>query len=232
MSILKYPFDYYTPSSVTIAHTLTMKQAREEYSRLRKITNARLERFKGTEWESTDFFKVNYNRFPKLSDIKSDRDLLHNLSAISYVATSQRATVTGNIQERNQKIDTLHRHGYDWVNKDNFQQFSDFMDEFRSHRLAEIYDSEQAVDIAEILQDKRVDLEYIFQNFQKFVEDMDSLDRYINKTSGKSVSKKKLQKYIKDMPKKKKRGEARRSRREKRRETTRKKQSAKKPKRR
>lgn len=220
MNILKYPFDYYTPSSVTIAHTLTMPQARAEYSRLRKITNARLERFKGTEWEDTDFFKVNYGRFPKLSDIKSERELLHNLSALSYVATSQRATVTGNIQERNQKIETLHKHGYDWVNKDNFQKFSEFMDAFRAQKLSQIYDSEQAVDIAEILQDKDVDTDYIFMNFQKFANDMDALETYVNKQSGRNISKKKLQKFLKDMPKKKKRGESRRARREARKNTT------------
>lgn len=145
---LKYDRNLYTPIGAT---ALTEKQLRAEYSRLRSIARKRLERFEGTEWTTSQVYSYNKDKFKPLSQIKSDRELRMLLSDAARFITSKRGSVSGLEKERKEAIETLKDRGYDFVDKNNFRKFAEFMEYARtanigrlidSERLAEFFDSE------------------------------------------------------------------------------------------
>ena len=138
--IFKFNRFSYTPEG---AKQLTDKNLREEYSRLRSIAVKRLQRLGNSEWNDTELYLRSKNKFKKLKDIKSNRELRFLLSDLHNFLKSPRSSVTGLDKIRKQSIDTLHQHGYDFVTKKNFRDFGRFMEWAREHAQAYMYDSQR-----------------------------------------------------------------------------------------
>ena len=119
---------------------------RKEYSRLRDIAQKRLKRMEN-EWSWTESYKQNVYAYNKLSAIHDKRTLVHKLSQLSRFVTAVSGSVSGLNRQRDKALATLHSHGYDFVTKENFREFTDFMEWARSLKIARMYDSERIADI-------------------------------------------------------------------------------------
>lgn len=150
--IFKFNRFSYTPEG---AKQLTDKNLREEYSRLRSIAVKRLQRLGNSEWNDTELYLRSKNKFKKLKDIKSNRELRFLLSDLHNFLESPRSSVTGLDKIRKQSIDTLHQHGYDFVTKKNFRDFGRFMEWAREHAQAYMYDSQRVANAYDELAVKR-----------------------------------------------------------------------------
>lgn len=140
---LRFEDEYYTPEG---AKALTDKQIRQEYSRLRSIARKRLERFEGTEWTDTQIYKLNVGKYKPLKEIESPRELRHLLNEVARFVMADTGSVKGLESQRKTAVETLNERGYDFVNKDNFRQFADFMEYARVANLNRIYDSKRIAD--------------------------------------------------------------------------------------
>lgn len=160
MATLKYlPEAYY---AVNIRHgSMTEKQAREEYSRLRSIALKRLKRFEGTEWEESLTYRSNINAYPKLRDMRPV-DVPYKLEELSRFITAKRGSVSGLKKERATAIATLRARGYKSVNAQNFKYFTEFMEEWRMHVELQQYDSEQVSELAEFMAKRRISVAEAF----------------------------------------------------------------------
>lgn len=150
--IFKFNRFSYTPEG---AKQLTDKNLREEYSRLRSIAVKRLQRLGNSEWNDTELYLRSKNKFKKLKDIKSNRELRFLFSDLHNFLESPRSSVTGLDKIRKQSLDTLHQHGYDFVTKKNFRDFGRFMEWAREHAQAYMYDSQRVADAYNELSVKR-----------------------------------------------------------------------------
>lgn len=150
--IFKFNRFSYTPEG---AKQLTDKNLREEYSRLRSIAVKRLQRLGNSEWNDTDLYLRSKNKFKKLKEIKTNRELRFLLSDLHNFLESPRSSVTGLDKIRKQSLDTLHRHGYDFVTKKNFRDFGRFMEWAREHAQAYMYDSQRVANAYDELAVKR-----------------------------------------------------------------------------
>ena len=143
---LKYDKDLYTPVGV---QALSETEIRKEYSRLRSIARKRLQRFEGTEWENTEIYRYNKDKFKPLKEIKSERELRFLLSDVARFVTAKRGSVSGLKQERKQTIETLQDRGFTFVTKDNFREFAEFMEYVRTANLNRIFDSKRVAEFYE-----------------------------------------------------------------------------------
>lgn len=150
--IFKFNRYSYTPEG---AKQLTERNLREEYSRLRSIAVKRLQRLGNSEWNDTDLYLRSKNKFKKLKDIKNERELRYLFSDLHYFLESPRSSVTGLDKIRRQSLDTLHAHGYEFVTKKNFREFSRFMEWAREHAQAYMYDSDRVANAYNELAVKR-----------------------------------------------------------------------------
>jgi Tfp pilus assembly protein PilO len=140
---LKYEKEVYTPEG---AKTLSDHDLRKEYSRLRSIARKRLERFDGTEWTDTQVYQLNKGVYKPLSEIKSNTELRHLFSDVSRYVTASTSSVSGLEKQRRQGVKTLNERGYDFVTKENYRRFADFMEYARVANLNRMYDSKRVAD--------------------------------------------------------------------------------------
>jgi hypothetical protein len=113
---------------------------------LRSIARKRLERFDGTEWTDTQVYQLNKGVYKPLSEIKSNTELRHLFSDVSRYVTASTSSVSGLEKQRRQGVKTLNERGYDFVTKENYRRFADFMEYARVANMNRMYDSKRVAD--------------------------------------------------------------------------------------
>ena len=167
-----YGPDWYTPVAIKnlLATPEGEKIVRKEYTRLRDISQKRLKRLKAAGYESTQQYKRNVLHYPKLKDIKSKTELAYRLSDLSRFIEAKTSTVSGIKETQKKAIETMHEHGYDFINSSNIKQFGEFMEEFRNRQLDMEYDSGDAAELFSVVTKKKVSIEKVKENFEEYLE--------------------------------------------------------------
>ena len=101
---------------------LTNKQIRQEYSKLRSTANKRLQRLQEAGLGARGSF-----RFPKIAG-RSNEQLEADLADVSRFLRDERTTVTGERKFVESELDMLHEKGYEFVNRENFYDFINFLE--------------------------------------------------------------------------------------------------------
>ena len=174
---LTYEKDWYAP--VFLRHLMdtgSEAQIRKEYTRLRDIAQKRLKRLEKAGYADTDVYKRNIKHYPVLSDIKSKNELSSRLSDLARFVSSQRSTVKGLKEIKKKSLETLHEHGYDFVNNENYEAFGKFMEEYRAQKLDAIYDSGEAADTFGIMERHHISISQIKSDFEKWLANREVLD--------------------------------------------------------
>lgn len=175
---LLYEKEVYTPEG---AKSLSNRQLRKEYSRLRSIARKRLERFEGTEWTDTQVYKLNVGVYKPLKEIKSERELRHLLSTVARFVMSDTGSISGLEKQRQQSVETLNDRGYDFVTKDNFKQFAEFMEYARVANLNRMYDSKRIAEFYEATEKKHLSNEELRSAFRSWTKKQKKLKKIQNR---------------------------------------------------
>lgn len=175
---LNYDKDVYTPEG---AKSLTDKQLRKEYSRLRSIARKRLERFEGTEWTDTQVYKLNAGVYKPLKEIKSERELRHLFSGVARFVMSDTGSVSGLEKQRTGTVETLNDRGYDFVTTDNFRKFAEFMEYARVSNLNRMYDSKRIAEFYAATEKKQLSNEELQKAFRSWTKKEKKLRKIQNR---------------------------------------------------
>jgi hypothetical protein len=176
-AILLYEKEVYTPEG---AKTLTDKELRKEYTRLRSIARKRLERFQGTEWTDTQIYKLNADVYKPLKEITSDRELRHLFSDVARFVTAETGSVSGLEKQRKKGIQTLNERGYDFINKENYRQFGEFMEYARVANMNRMYDSKRVADLYNEALDKYYSKKELYNAFRAWSRKQKKLKKIQN----------------------------------------------------
>lgn len=190
-AVLTYDYDWYAPVHIrNLIKSGDKAAVRKEYTRLRDISQKRLKRMAKTDFTRTQIFKKNINHYPKLKDIQSDIELASRLSDLSRFVKTSMSTVSGQEKYIKKSLITLHKNSYTFVNRENFFDFADFMEEYRAQALDMIYDSGEATDVFEEMVVKRkmdpLDVEADFEYWLENREELKKM-RNLKKEWGKPV---------------------------------------------
>lgn len=139
--------DDYTPLALEL--TWDMKEVRKEYSRLRSIWRKRYERLLKSDYKDINLVNDRpIQRYKKLKDITSDREIYHLLSELATIIASDRTTVTGlKKQEKEQMQHINDVYGTELKTHEDLLNFGSFMEQLRDFASDRIYDSDFAVDL-------------------------------------------------------------------------------------
>ena len=143
---LKWEKGDYTPLSLEL--TRDIKDVRKEYSRLRAIWNKRYKRLIESEYADINLVHDRpAQRYKKLSDIKSDRELFHLLSELGTIVGSGYTSVSGLKKLEKERIEGLNKtyEGLNLKTHEDFKKFGEFMEVIRDFAKDRIYDSDFAV---------------------------------------------------------------------------------------
>ena len=122
------------------AGRISVKDLRSTYSQLRTTAKSR-ERTVSRETVVEQFGNVDRQNFRTTKNLVTTSELLHELADVGKFLRSQRSTVTGLKEQREQIIDRMEQQGFD-IDRDNYRDFINFMQWFKSSEYSKLYDSD------------------------------------------------------------------------------------------
>ena len=158
--------DYYPEAAKAVFNP---REALREYNRLRRLANARLSALQ-RRYPTSSIAREYKAGFPAAG--KEDaRRIYHRLYQVAKFMQLKLASVTGMREYRRKSIETLHERGYDFVNESNFDRFTDFMEEVKTHEAYSDYPSEEVVELFQEAEEKNADPEKIAGAFEKYLNE-------------------------------------------------------------
>lgn len=123
--------EYYTLDAIRHADIWTDENIKAEYKRLRKIAVDRLREISKSELgRASKTWYYNQNRFKPSSELRPyERKVL--LAEVAKMMQAKTGTLAGIKRYRNKAIKTLHEHGYEFVNEENFLDVGEFFREWK-----------------------------------------------------------------------------------------------------
>lgn len=152
------------------AEMFTFKEAKKEYSRLRSIARKRLERLGKSEFAGSTTYKNWESGFETVEKLGNERDLRKALYDVSRFLSAKTSTITGARKAQAEFVKTMQDMGYSWINKQNAQQFGEFMREVKKHEDYKGRDSEQMVELFRTAKEKRIDPLSLAKNYEKWFD--------------------------------------------------------------
>lgn len=126
-SIFKYDSELYR--HVDLAET--MPGLRKEYSRLRQIAQKRLSRLERAGYGNSEIYLDYEDMFQKIRGL-SDAQIAEIMPDLYNFLNRQVSTVSGMNKYIRKNIESLHDSGYDFVNKYNFREWTQFLDDIKN----------------------------------------------------------------------------------------------------
>lgn len=187
--VLKHDPAWYTPTH-TLSSGVSSSELRSEYKRLRDVARHRLRSFETSEkgyWkgsESHQQLKEAYEGGAMRG--LSDEEIAMKLSDLSRTLSDYRSSVSTLRAQRDQALESLQQSGYEFVTKENYKDFGEFMKEYREQCLDRIYDSGDAAETYRVIRDKGLTLKSIRRDFDFWIENREVLDN-MTMSKGKSA---------------------------------------------
>ena len=150
---------------------MSESEIRKEYSRLKRAANRRL-----TNLENRGLGTWGERRFASSRNMPIEW-IEQSLLEVSRWIREPRHTVRGEIEHRKAVIDALHERGIDYVNNENFNEFTDFMNKLREQYSEKLFDSSDAVEVFGQMQRLGVDKETVMEHYDYFAKNSEKLNR-------------------------------------------------------
>lgn len=170
----RLPDYYYDPSKVYdwAGDPDSVRSAKDEYIRLRKTAMQRLRSIKKAGFAWTDGYKTFEEYLRPASKLTTPADLAVGLqNLVEFFETPQKTTISGIRKNINQHIKAFQARGIDFINtNEDFHLFTEFLNMRIQMGLAEMYDSEQIIDLIRDMKELNIDPEIIKANFAEFLK--------------------------------------------------------------
>lgn len=140
--------DFYTLDAIRHEDVWTPENIKQEYTRLRKIAEKRLNRMAKSEiGRASRTYRTNKDRFKPMSEMTlgQTKIMLHE---VSRMISAKTGTLSGIKAARAKSIKTFREHGYEFVTEENYNEFGEFMRVWKDSQYRG-YGSPTAVDFFE-----------------------------------------------------------------------------------
>lgn len=170
----RLPDYYYDPSKVYdwAGDPDSVRSAKDEYIRLRKTAMQRLRSIKKAGFAWTDSYKTFEEYLRPASKLTNPADLAVGLqNLIEFFETPKKTTIRGIRENINKHIEAFKARGIDFIStNEDFHIFTEFLNMRIQQGLAEMYDSEQIIDLIRDMKELNIDPEKIKANFAEFLK--------------------------------------------------------------
>lgn len=147
-SRIEFDRSIYFPDVARSVSFPTIREARAEYSRLRKIAAKRLQRLEKAGYAQFATYQRYAHAFSPLPRNLSESRVYKKLNEVAHFLSLQSSSVSGEREKMRSTIETLHELGYDFIDESNIREFGQFMDSLRSYLGSKDMDySEQAIEV-------------------------------------------------------------------------------------
>ena len=161
---LKYEWYEYTPEALQ-SGSLSEKEIRDEYRRLRAIANKRIDRLEKAGYAGTQTYLLNVGAYKSTANYTME-ELQYKLYQISKFVSARSSTVSGMRLIEKEAIETLREKGLGRIS--NLQEFGDFMSWARTKYKNMEYDSERAAEIFNEAKRRKINIEEIKKDYELY----------------------------------------------------------------
>ena len=170
----RLPDYYYDPSKVYdwSGDPEAVRSAKDEYIRLRKTAMQRLRSIKKAGFAWTDGYKTFEEYLRPASKLTTPADIAVGLqNLIEFFEKPQKTTIRGIRENINKHIKVFQARGIDFIStNEDFHLFTEFLNMRIQMGLAEMYDSEQIIDLIRDMKELNIDPEKVKANFAEFLK--------------------------------------------------------------
>lgn len=170
----RLPDYYYDPTKVYdwAGDPNAVRSAKDEYIRLRKTAKQRLRSIKKAGFAWTDGYKTFDEYLRPASKLTTPADLAVGLqNLVEFFESSQKTTIRGIRKNINKRIKAFQERGIDFIStNEDFHLFTEFLQMRLQLGFAEMYDSEQIIDLIRDMKELNIDPEKIKANFAEFLK--------------------------------------------------------------
>lgn len=170
----RLPDYYYDPTKVYdwAGDPDSVRTAKDEYIRLRKTAMQRLRSIKKAGFAWTEGYKTFSEYLRPASKLTTPADIAVGLqNLVEFFEKPQKTTITGIRENINKRIDAFKARGIDFIStNEDFHLFTEFLQMRLQLGLAEMYDSEQIIDLIRDMKELNIDPEKIKANFAEFLK--------------------------------------------------------------
>lgn len=166
----KWGKHHYVPA---VLRQKSPKELEREFKRLRRILSQRVYALSRSEFNTTqtyyamrDLLQISYVIAPSTYT----RELPYIVTDIYEKLESKLGSVRKQQKARKQALKTLHKHGYKFVNRKNWQQFGQFMEEARERLINSYYDSDAVAEMFNDAQREKLSPKELEKRFEEYVE--------------------------------------------------------------
>lgn len=164
LATLKYAWYEYTPEALQ-SGSLSEKEIRDEYRRLRNIANKRISRLGKAGYGQTQTYLRNVGSYKAPSNYTT-LELQYKLYQISKFVAAKSSTVSGMRLIEKEAIETLQEKGLVRIN--NLQEFGDFMSWARTKYKSSEFDSERAAEVFNEAKRRSIPIEEIKKDYEVY----------------------------------------------------------------
>lgn len=199
-TVLKYDPRTYELDALK-SGSLSLDEMQKEYARLRNIANARLNRFdspRNAKLKQTQQYKQNVGRYRIPATQLTERQLAKKLTDVADFLQKKGSSVSGARSIITKEIDALHLQGYDFINKSNYWEFVDFMDEIQTrYRNKKIPDSDRIVELWGNAQKLKVSNKQLLKDIDKWKKHRNQIEKLVSDVEDGKYSTRKVKEMIK-----------------------------------
>ena len=143
----------------------SLKDARAEYSRLRKIAEKRLKRMAESPYGAGNIYRKYKDAFAPLPRNATEERVRKKLYEVASFTEKKQGSISGIREVEQKQIATLQERGYDWIDKSNIQTFNDYMARVMKFTAGQRLDSDRVVEMVHDMIEEDVDPSEIEEDF-------------------------------------------------------------------
>lgn len=167
-----------TPYALETGST-SVKDLKKIYTELRDIANKRIKRAQAAGYGQNLVIRQGAKKIPKISEIRTEAELRYRIGETAMLLENPLSTISGIERNEAKKLETLARHGYDFINEGNLQDFGRFMEWVRASYSDMLFDSDLVVKLYKTVTLGGFTVRAIKQMFDDYMNNLDAFTQVV-----------------------------------------------------
>ena len=168
--------------------SISVKDLKKIYTELRDIARKRIKRAQAAGYGRNLVIRWGAKRIPKISEIRTEAELRYRIGETAMLLENPLSTISGIERYEARKLETLARHGYDFVNEDNLADFSHFMEWVRANYSDRLYDSDTVTQLYKTVTKGGFTTKAIKRMFDEYMDNLDAFTEVVEENPGRTAA--------------------------------------------
>ena len=176
-----------TPYALETGST-SVKDLKKIYTELRDIARKRIKRAQAAGYGQNLVIRQGAKKIPKIAEIRTEAELRYRIGETAMLLENPLFTISGIKRNEAGKLETLARHGYDFVNEDNLADFGHFMEWVRANYSDRLYDSDTVTQLYKTVTKGGFTTMAIKRMFDEYMDNLDAFTEVVEENPGRTAA--------------------------------------------